>query len=92
MGTFLRRRWLTEQRNQLVHNSAVFLIIFQHRLKGKNTDVFVSWETMWALGTWKSKKKEKKGELEWIVLVSKVIHLSVLKRKAEILSVTLLTT
>ena len=38
------------------------------------------------------KKKEKKGELEWIVLVSKVIHLSVLKRKAEILSVTLLTT
>lgn len=33
-----------------------FLIIFQHRWKGKNTDLFVSWDTMWAFETWKPKE------------------------------------
>lgn len=37
--------------------STPFLIIFQHRWKGKNTDLFVSWETMRAFETWKPKER-----------------------------------
>lgn len=44
--------------------STPFLIIFQHRWKGKNTDLFVSWETMWAFETWKPEKRE----LGWTML------------------------
>lgn len=56
-GAFVRWRWLSEQRNPLVHNSAIpFLIIFQHRWKGKNPDLFVSWDPMRAFETWKPKE------------------------------------
>lgn len=71
--------------------STPFLIIFQHRWKGKNTDLFVSWETMRAFETWKPKKRE----LGWTMVGEQSLHsfcCFCLIANQKLLSVVLLTT
>lgn len=74
--------------------STPVLIIFQHRWKegGKNTDLFVSWETMRAFETWrKIQKRGTRGGQLWENKVSLVLLFSAFEANLKFLVVDLLT-